>query len=57
MGRRGCNVRFSLELSPPLRWKRGNIIRCAFQSARYMTLETITPLSDDPLVSLPATAS
>jgi transposase-like protein len=27
------------------------------QRARYMTLETIAPLSDDPLVSLPALAS
>jgi hypothetical protein len=25
--------------------------------ARYMTLETIAPLSDDPTVSLPALAS
>jgi putative transposase len=29
----------------------------AVQRARYMTLETIAPLSDDPLVSLPALAS
>ena len=29
----------------------------AVQSARYMTLETIAPLSDDPTVSLPAIAS
>jgi len=29
----------------------------AVQRARYMTLETITPLSDDPSVSLPALAS
>ncbi len=29
----------------------------AFQRARYMTLETIAPLSDDPIVSLPAIAS
>jgi putative transposase len=29
----------------------------AVQRARYMTLETIAPLSDDPLVSLPAMAS
>ncbi|MGY3408368.1 transposase-like protein [Bradyrhizobium sp. GM5.1] len=29
----------------------------AVQRARYMTLETIAPLSDDPTVSLPATAS
>ena len=27
----------------------------AVQRARYMTLETIAPLSDDPLISLPAT--
>ena len=26
----------------------------AVQRARYITLETITPMSDDPLVSLPA---
>jgi transposase-like protein len=26
----------------------------AVQRARYMTLETIAPLSDDPAVSLPA---
>ena len=26
----------------------------AVQRARYMTLETIAPLSDDPIVSLPA---
>ena len=30
---------------------------CAVQHARYMTLETIAPLSDDPTVSLPAIAS
>jgi putative transposase len=29
----------------------------AVQRARYMTLETIAPVSDDPLVSLPALAS
>jgi putative transposase len=29
----------------------------AVQSARYMSLETIAPLSDDPTVSLPAIAS
>ena len=29
----------------------------AVQSARYMTLETIAPLSDDPLVKLPAVAA
>jgi len=28
----------------------------AVQRARYMTLETIAPLSDDPTVSLPAIA-
>ncbi|MET4323863.1 transposase-like protein [Bradyrhizobium sp. RT5a] len=27
------------------------------QRGRYMTLETIAPLSDDPTVSLPASAS
>jgi transposase-like protein len=29
----------------------------AVQRARYMTLETMTSLSDDPLVSLPAVAA
>ena len=29
----------------------------AVQRARYMTLETIAPLSDDPTVSFPAIAS
>jgi len=29
----------------------------AVQRARYMTLETISQMSDDPLVSLPAVAS
>jgi transposase-like protein len=29
----------------------------AVQRARYMTLETIAPISDDPILSLPATAS
>ena len=29
----------------------------AVQRARYMTLETIAPLSNDPIVSLPALAS
>ena len=29
----------------------------AVQRARYMTLETIAPLSDDPAVSLPAIAA
>ena len=29
----------------------------AVQRARYMTLETIAPLSDDPAVSFPAIAS
>jgi hypothetical protein len=28
----------------------------AVQRARYMTLETIAPLSDDPIVNLPALA-
>jgi len=27
------------------------------QRARYMTLETIAPISDDPTISLPAMAS
>ena len=29
----------------------------AVQRARYMTLETIAPISDDPIISLPAMAS
>jgi putative transposase len=29
----------------------------AVQRARYMTLETIAPISDDPSISLPAMAS
>ena len=29
----------------------------AVQRARYMTLETIAPMSDDPSISLPAMAS
>ena len=29
----------------------------AVQRARYMTLETIAPLSDDPFVKLPAAAA
>ena len=29
----------------------------AVQRARYMTLETIAPLSDDPMVSLPILAA
>ena len=29
----------------------------AVQRARYMTLETIAPMSDNPLVSLPAVAA
>ena len=29
----------------------------AVQRARYMTLETIAPLSDNPIVSLPAVAA
>ena len=28
----------------------------AVQRARYMTLETIAPISDDPIISLPAVA-
>jgi hypothetical protein len=27
------------------------------QRARYMTLETIAPMGDDPIISLPAVAS
>ena len=29
----------------------------AVQRARYMTLESVAPLGDDPLVSLPAVAA
>jgi putative transposase len=29
----------------------------AVQRSRYMSLETIAPMSDDPLVSLPAVAN
>jgi hypothetical protein len=29
----------------------------ALQRARYMTLETIEPLSDDPIIKLPAMAA
>jgi hypothetical protein len=29
----------------------------AVQQARYMTLETITPLSDDSMIKLPAVAA
>ena len=32
-------------------------IKWAVQRARYMTLETIAPFSDDPFVSLPAVAA
>lgn len=30
---------------------------CAVQRARYMTLETIAPSSDDPIIGLPAVAA
>lgn len=32
-------------------------IEWAVQRSRYMTLETIAPLSDDPIVQLPAVAA
>ena len=32
-------------------------IKWAVQRARYMTLETIAPMGDDPVISLPAAAS
>ena len=32
-------------------------IAWAVQRARYMTLETIAPLSDNPIVGLPAVAT
>jgi hypothetical protein len=41
--------------SAPSFWSQND--EWAVQRARYMTLETIAPLSDDPLVSLPAMAS
>jgi hypothetical protein len=31
-------------------------IKWAVQRCRYMTVESVAPLSDDPLVSLPAVA-
>jgi hypothetical protein len=52
----------NLELHQPLGGEAGAILteqndEWAVQRARYMSLETIAPLSDDPLVSLPALAS
>jgi hypothetical protein len=32
-------------------------IKWAVQRARYVTLESIAPISDDPIVSLPAVAA
>ncbi len=32
-------------------------IKWAVQRSRYMTLETLAPLSDDPIVSLPIMAA
>jgi putative transposase len=32
-------------------------IKWAVQRARYITLESIAPISDDPIVSLPAGAA
>ena len=32
-------------------------IKWAVQRARYITLESITPISDDPIVSLPLAAA
>jgi hypothetical protein len=55
--------------SPPAVWnvrtlprpdaERGAVhaIKWAVQRARYMTLETMAPLSDDPFVKLPAVAA
>jgi hypothetical protein len=39
--------------------RRGAVhaIKWAVQRARYMTLETIAPMSDNPSISLPAMAS
>lgn len=40
-------------------WGKGVVhaIKWAVQRSRYMTLETIAPLSDDPIVGLPAVAA
>ena len=37
--------------------KNGVVRQWAVQRARYMTLETIAPLSDNPIVGLPAVAT
>ena len=42
---------------PPLRVGVVHAIKWAVQRARYMTLETIAPLSDAPVVSLPTVAA
>jgi hypothetical protein len=40
-------------------WGKGVVhaIKWAVQRSRYMSLETIAPLSDDPIVGLPAVAA
>jgi hypothetical protein len=40
-------------------WGKGVVhaIKWAVQRSHYMTLETIAPLSDDPIVGLPAVAA
>jgi hypothetical protein len=44
--------------SPPVGRRRGRPIdEQAVLRARYMSLETIAPLSDSPIVSLPAIAA
>jgi hypothetical protein len=47
--------RASVKVLPGMQMEQND--EWAVQRARYMTLETIAPLSDDPIVSLPALAS
>jgi hypothetical protein len=49
--RKGCVPRGGVRR--PARTKRSG----AVQRSRYLTLESVAPLGDDPLVSLPAVAS
>jgi len=49
-----------MEDAPPYSRNHGGVvhaIKWAVQRARYMSLETITPLSDAPLVTLPTVAA
>lgn len=48
-----------METPPYPRLREGVVhaIKWAVQRARYMSLETIVPLSDDPIVSLPPVAA